>query len=45
MITTFPPEKARPLWEIRVSYEYNHGDFGAAVKLEKRMSEVYPEGS
>ncbi|KAF8520032.1 hypothetical protein BU17DRAFT_89425 [Hysterangium stoloniferum] len=43
VIGTFTPEKARPLWETWVGYEYNYGDLSAAVKLEKRMSEVYPD--
>lgn len=45
MVGTYTPEKARPLWETWLSYEYNYGDLSAAMKLEKRMSEVYPEGT
>ncbi|KAF8528207.1 Suf-domain-containing protein [Hysterangium stoloniferum] len=43
VITTFTPEKARPLWKTMANYEYNHGDLNTAVELDKRMSEVYPE--
>ncbi|OAX31326.1 hypothetical protein K503DRAFT_806153 [Rhizopogon vinicolor AM-OR11-026] len=42
VITTFPSEHARPLWEGWAHYEYQYGDLEAAQKLEKRMPEVYP---
>ncbi|PPQ72015.1 hypothetical protein CVT26_007975 [Gymnopilus dilepis] len=42
VIPTFPPERARPLWERWARYEYQYGDLEAALKLEKRMAEVYP---
>ncbi|KAH9843581.1 Suf-domain-containing protein [Rhodofomes roseus] len=42
VIGTFPPEKARPLWERWSKYEYQYGDLEAAHKLEKRMAEAYP---
>jgi len=42
--TTFPPERARPLWERWACYEYQYGDLEAARKLEKRIAEVYPSG-
>ncbi|KAH9483272.1 mRNA 3'-end-processing protein RNA14 [Psilocybe cubensis] len=41
VITTFPPDRARPLWERWARYEYQYGDLEAALKLEKRMAEVY----
>ncbi|KDR71055.1 hypothetical protein GALMADRAFT_254221 [Galerina marginata CBS 339.88] len=41
VIPTFPPERARPLWERWARYEYQYGDLEAALKLEKRMAEVY----
>lgn len=44
VIPTFPPERARPLWERWARYEYQYGDLEAALKLEKRMAEVYPSG-
>lgn len=44
VIPTFPPERARPLWERWARYEYQYGDLAAALKLEKRMAEVYPSG-
>ncbi|GBE79055.1 hypothetical protein BKA93DRAFT_785197 [Sparassis latifolia] len=42
VITTFPPERARPLWDRWARYEYQFGDLSAAQKLEKRISEAYP---
>jgi hypothetical protein len=44
VITTFGPERARPLWERWARYEYQYGDLEAAQKLEKRIAEVYPSG-
>ena len=44
VITTFPPERARPLLERWARYEYQSGDLEAAQKLEKRIAEVYPSG-
>ncbi|KAF8581991.1 Suf-domain-containing protein [Ramaria rubella] len=43
VITTFPADKARPIWETWANYEYNFGDLSAADKLEKRICEVYPD--
>lgn len=42
VIPTFPADRARQLWERWARYEYQYGDLEAAIKLEKRMSEVYP---
>ncbi|EKM76104.1 hypothetical protein AGABI1DRAFT_45409 [Agaricus bisporus var. burnettii JB137-S8] len=42
MIGTFPPERARPLWDRWARYEYQYGDLEAAQKLEKRIADVYP---
>ncbi|TFK35087.1 hypothetical protein BDQ12DRAFT_706778 [Crucibulum laeve] len=42
VIGTFPPDRARPLWERWARYEYQYGDLEAALKLEKRISEIYP---
>ena len=44
VVNNFPPDKARPLWERWARYEYQYGDLEASLKLEKRMSEVYPTG-
>ena len=44
MIATFSPDCARPLWERWARYEYQYGDLEAALKLEKRMAEVYSSG-
>ncbi|KAL5512152.1 hypothetical protein ACEPAG_3673 [Sanghuangporus baumii] len=41
-VGTFPPDKARPLWERWARYGYQYGNLEAALKLEKRMAEVYP---
>jgi cleavage stimulation factor subunit 3 len=45
VVGTFPPDKARPIWETWANYEYNFGDLGAAAKLEKRIADVYPDGA
>jgi Suppressor of forked protein (Suf) len=45
VVGTFSPDKARPIWETWANYEYNFGDLAAADKLEKRISEVYPDGT
>ncbi|KAF8890420.1 hypothetical protein BD779DRAFT_1622535 [Infundibulicybe gibba] len=42
VIATFPPDRARPLWERWARFEYQYGDLEAAQKLEKRIAEVYP---
>ncbi|CAE6450936.1 unnamed protein product [Rhizoctonia solani] len=42
VITTFPPDKARPIWDRWSRYEYNFGDFIGSQKLEKRLAEIYP---
>ncbi|TDL17626.1 Suf-domain-containing protein [Rickenella mellea] len=41
-VTNFTPDKARPLWDRWARYEYQYGSLEAAQKLEKRMSEIYP---
>lgn len=45
VIGTFSADKARPLWDRWARYEYQYGDLGTAQKLEKRMSEVYLNGT
>lgn len=45
VISNFAPERARPLWERWARYEYQYGDLEAALKLERRMAEVYPGGA
>ena len=45
VISNFPPERARTLWERWARYEYQYGDLEAALKLERRMTEVYPAGA
>lgn len=44
VIGEFTAETARPLWERWARYEYHFGDLAAAQKLEKRITEVYPNG-
>jgi cleavage stimulation factor subunit 3 len=44
VISSFTPEKARPLWERWARYEYHFGDFVATQRLEKRIAEVYSNG-
>ncbi len=41
----FTPDVARPLWEAWARYEYQYGNLEAAIKLEKRMAEAYPNGN
>ena len=43
--TKFTPDIARPLWEAWARYEYQYGNLEAAIKLEKRMAEAYPNGN
>ncbi|KDQ53037.1 hypothetical protein JAAARDRAFT_72802 [Jaapia argillacea MUCL 33604] len=42
IISTFSPDKARPLWERWARYVYQFGDLEAAQSLEKRIAESYP---
>ncbi|CAE6435414.1 unnamed protein product [Rhizoctonia solani] len=42
VITTFSPDKARPIWDRWSRYEYNFGDLIGSQKLEKRLAEIYP---
>ena len=44
MIGTFPPDKARQLWDRWARYEYQYGDLATAQKFEKRMTDAYPNG-
>jgi len=41
-VTTFSPEKARPVWDRWAKYEYQFGNLEACHKMEKRMAEIYP---
>ncbi|KAJ6613366.1 hypothetical protein B0H10DRAFT_2273893 [Mycena sp. CBHHK59/15] len=45
MIGTFTPQQAKPLWERWSRYEYQYGDFEAVLKIERRMAEIYPNGT
>jgi hypothetical protein len=44
VIPNISADRARPLWERWARYEYQYGDLEAALKLEKRMAEVYASG-
>ena len=44
LITMFPPERSRPIWERWARYEYQFGNLQAAQNLEKRMAEAFPSG-
>ena len=44
-LNAFPADKARPIWERWTRYEYQYGTLEASHLLEKRMAEVYPQGS
>ncbi|KAF9487681.1 Suf-domain-containing protein [Pleurotus eryngii] len=45
VISNLSADRARPLWERWASYEYQYGELEAVQKLEKRIAEVYPNGS
>ncbi|EPQ59815.1 Suf-domain-containing protein [Gloeophyllum trabeum ATCC 11539] len=42
VIGTFPPDKARPLWERWARYVYQYMNLETALNLEKRIAEIYP---
>ncbi|KAG5340689.1 hypothetical protein C0989_000732 [Termitomyces sp. Mn162] len=42
VISTFVPDRARPLWELWARYQYQYGDLNTSLQLEKRIAEVYP---
>lgn len=44
VVNNFPADRARPIWERWARYEYQFGSLEAAQILDKRMSEVYPNG-
>ena len=44
-VNAFPADKARPIWDRWTRYEYQYGTLEASHLLEKRMAEVYPQGS
>ncbi|EMD30950.1 hypothetical protein CERSUDRAFT_60698, partial [Gelatoporia subvermispora B] len=43
-IGMFPADCARPLWELWARHEYQFGTLATAHKIERQMSEVYPNG-
>lgn len=44
VVSSFPAEKARPIWDRWARYEYQFDTLEASQLLEKRMSEAYPQG-
>ncbi|KAI0030401.1 Suf-domain-containing protein [Vararia minispora EC-137] len=42
VINTFPPDKARPIWERWARHQYQYGDLTSALAIEQRMAAVYP---
>ncbi|KAE8226512.1 hypothetical protein CF319_g912 [Tilletia indica] len=43
VIPTFPPERARPIWDKWAEYEYAFGDLESIQKMETRLAETYPD--
>ncbi|KAK0536636.1 mRNA 3'-end-processing protein rna14 [Tilletia horrida] len=43
VIPTFPPERARPIWDRWAEYEYAFGDLESIQKMESRLAETYPD--
>ncbi|CAD6968198.1 unnamed protein product [Tilletia controversa] len=43
VIPTFPPERARPIWDKWAEYEYAFGDLESIHKMETRLAETYPD--
>ncbi|KAK0563174.1 mRNA 3'-end-processing protein rna14 [Tilletia horrida] len=43
VIPTFPPERARPIWDRWAEYEYAFGDLESIQKMETRLAETYPD--
>lgn len=43
-VAKIEPEKAKPIWDRWMLYEYQYGDFPASQKLAARYSESFPEG-
>lgn len=44
VVSSFPAEKARPIWDRWARYEYQFGSLEASQLLENRMSGAYPQG-
>lgn len=45
VIGTFTADESRPIWERWARYEHQYGDLEASQKIDKRMAEMYPNGS
>ncbi|KAJ7786784.1 Suf-domain-containing protein [Mycena olivaceomarginata] len=39
---TFPPQEAKPIWERWSQSQYQYDELEAALELERRMAEIYP---
>lgn len=42
-IGTFPPERARPIWDRWSEYEYSFGDSSSIAKIDERLAQVYSD--
>jgi cleavage stimulation factor subunit 3 len=42
-VGTFPPERAKPIWDRWSEYEYSFGDAASIAKIDERLAQVYPE--
>ncbi|KAL4253804.1 mRNA 3'-end-processing protein RNA14 [Abortiporus biennis] len=42
VVTKFTPERARPIWDRWARFEYQFGNLEAALALERRLAETYP---
>lgn len=44
VVNLFPADRARSIWDRWARYEYQFGSLEASLALEKRISEVFPNG-
>ena len=42
-ITQIQPEKAREIWNMYLTFEFNYGDLATIEKIETRRAAIYPE--
>ncbi|KAF7354683.1 mRNA 3'-end-processing protein RNA14 [Mycena sanguinolenta] len=45
VVPTFTPAEAKPIWERWSRSQYQYDDLEAVLELERRMAEVYPNGT
>lgn len=41
-VSSFAPERARPIWDRWSEYEYSFGDAASIAKIDERLAQVYP---